>query len=320
MDDVLIGIRAIHLAATVMLAGAIFFQLLVAEPAFQTSNAAPSIVTAMRAWQARLMWITLAVGIVSGAAWLVEIAAIISGQTRFEALSNGTAWTVATETQFGHAWTIRLVAATFLAGWLLVFAATDTASLSRWRWVPLGVAGCFVGAIAWAGHSGATPGRTGDLQLASDVVHLLAAAAWVGGLVPLAILLAFARRAANEQAAGLAAGVAYRFSTLGIASVGGLLATGLVNSWALVGSMRAFVETDYGCLLLLKIILFAVMLVLAIVNRLRLLPHVRDVGAMSQLQRNSLTEAVLGVMVIVIVAALGTIEPAIHAMHAPHVH
>ena len=40
-----------------------------------------------------------------------------------------------------------------------------------------------------------------------------------------------------------------RFSTLGILSVGTLLATGIVNSWYLVGSIPALTGTPYGRLL-----------------------------------------------------------------------
>ena len=61
-----------------------------------------------------------------------------------------------------------------------------------------------------------------------------------------------------------------RFSTLGLLSVGTLLATGLVNTWMLAGSLAALLETDYGRLLLPKIALFVAMVAIASINRLRL--------------------------------------------------
>jgi copper resistance protein D len=64
-----------------------------------------------------------------------------------------------------------------------------------------------------------------------------------------------------------------RFSTLGIVSVGVLVATGIINSWVLVGSVPALVGTDYGRLLLVKVALFFVMMAIAGVNRLRLTPR-----------------------------------------------
>ena len=48
--------------------------------------------------------------------------------------------------------------------------------------------------LAWAGHGAATPGAAGDLHLAADVLHLLAAGLWLGTLPPLVLLLAEVRR------------------------------------------------------------------------------------------------------------------------------
>jgi putative copper resistance protein D len=98
-------------------------------------------------------------------------------------------------------------------------------------------------------------------------VHLIAAAAWVGGLLPLALMLAAAGRSV-----AVAHAVSLRFSAYGIVAVGVLLLTGAINTWYLAGSIRALTETDYGHLLLAKIVLFLVMLALATVNRLWLTP------------------------------------------------
>ena len=57
----------------------------------------------------------------------------------------------------------------------------------------------FIVLIALVGHAGATPGTAGDIHLASDMAHLLAAGAWLGGLPALAMLLA-ATSHANDPA------------------------------------------------------------------------------------------------------------------------
>ena len=77
-------------------------------------------------------------------------------------------------------------------------------------------------AIAWAGHAASTTGELGNLHLAADVLHLLAAAGWIGGLVPLALLLAAARRHPAVASASLVRETTRRFSALGIVSVGRL--------------------------------------------------------------------------------------------------
>jgi putative copper resistance protein D len=175
--------------------------------------------------------------------------------------------------------------------------------------------------MAWAGHSGAAPGREGDVQVALDAFHLVAAGAWVGALAPLASLLAVARREAARGGIVLGIEAARRFSCLGVASVGTLLATGLANTWFLVGSLPALMGTDYGRLLVIKLMVVAVMLVVAAFNRFQLVPRLADLGALDRLQRNSFGEVLLGLITIAIVAALGVIEPAIHAeMPMDHVH
>ena len=88
-----------------------------------------------------------------------------------------------------------------------------------------------------------------------------------------------------------------------------LLITGLVNTWNLVGSISGLAHTDYGCLLIVKISLFAAMVMVAAINRFRLTPQLDLPGTMRLLQRNSFVEAALGVCIIAIVAALGMMAP-----------
>ena len=82
-------------------------------------------------------------------------------------------------------------------------------------------------AIAWTGHAGATLGEGGNLHLVADTMHLVAVSAWIGGLVPLVLLLAAAGRRPEVASAALAHAAAQRFSTLGIVSVATLSAAGL---------------------------------------------------------------------------------------------
>ncbi|HUE19084.1 MAG TPA: CopD family protein, partial [Stellaceae bacterium] len=115
---------------------------------------------------------------------------------------------------------------------------------------------------------------------------------------------------------------AQRFSALGIAAVGALLATGIINATYLVGSLAGFFGTDYGRLLLLKIALFALLVGIATFNREVLTPrlHLNPRGskqreastALRNLRNNSVLEAGLGLAVLAIVALLGTLVPAAH--------
>jgi putative copper resistance protein D len=185
-----------------------------------------------------------------------------------------------------------------LAG-LLSFLAT--------RWLQLAIAAALIGSLALIGHAGATPDAAGRVHLASDTAHLLAAGAWVDALPALALLLHQTRgETANAGAA------VHRFSTIGIASVGTLVATGFINSWNLLAGPRDLIATDYGRLLLLKIALFAAMVGIASVNRYRLTPQLGAPGVARSLERNSLAKVGLGLCVFLFVGALGTMAPPLH--------
>jgi mono/diheme cytochrome c family protein len=77
----------------------------------------------------------------------------------------------------------------------------------------------------------------------------------------------------------------------------------------------ALIGTVYGQLLLVKIFLFLAMVAIAAVNRFNLTPQLfagAVAPALRRLQRNASIEATLGLVIIVIVGALGTIPPALH--------
>jgi putative copper resistance protein D len=182
------------------------------------------------------------------------------------------------------------------------------------------LAAAFAGALAWSGHAAGGLGDEAVVHPAADVLHLIAAAAWVGALLPLIVL--FAAAGADDGSLPMARTATVRFSILGIVSVGTLLVTGIVNTYYLAGSVPALLHTDYGRLLLIKIALFLAMVAIAAVNRFRLTPQLlqdasiaasRD--ALRQLRRNAAIETLAGAIIIAIVAALGTMPPGIHAAH-----
>lgn len=310
IEGPLVVIRAIHFAATALTAGALIFRAAVAEPALRTTPIAKAVVRSQILLTA---WIGLAIAVASGAIWLLLQAVSMSGLLFDEAMSTDLLSTVLNQTQFGRVSEVRFVLAIILAGCLTY----DRLALSRW--LGLGSALGLIATIAWTGHAGATPGEMGNLHLTVDVLHLIATAAWLGGLLPLALLLAAARRYHAVAWASLARDVAKKFSTLGIIGVTILLVSGIVNAWILIGSVNALLVTEYGRLLMFKIALFAVMLAIAATNRLWLTPRLALVpgselhlNTLRQLVRNSIIEIAVGLAVFAIVGLLGTMHPAIH--------
>lgn len=311
--------RAIHFAATIMVAGVTFFIAFIAEPALRAMPYGTLLAVTLRLRLAWIAWIGLVLFVPSDAAWLVLTAASMSGQPAGDIFTQGVLWTVLPQTDFGVDWVARFVAACVLAGVFVSFLSARRAK-PAWLLAAVTLAAALAGSLAWTGHAIGGRGIQGVLHPAADILHLLAAAAWVGGLAPLALLLA----ATGEDAAGLAVAriATARFSTLGVASVAVLLFTGIVNTWYLVGSIPALVGTQYGRLLLIKVALFAAMVGIAAINRFWLTPRLVETPSVAaarearrRLCRNAVIEAFMGAVIIAIVAVLGTLPPASHSHH-----
>jgi putative copper resistance protein D len=316
LNDPLIWVRAIHFAATLSVSGVVFFLFFIGEPAFRAADENEPIAITIRRRLAGIAWLGLALVVVSGVAWLLLQSAQMSERPLTAMWSEDFVSTVLLETDFGNVWLARsvLIAPLAVALYASCFSA---APRSRWRRAAaLACAAALVGTLAFAGHAAAGSGVEGVVHESADVLHLLAAAAWVGALVPLAVLLGAAANDRSEPSLAVARQATLRFSTFGIASVAIVLASGIVNTWELAGSVPALFGTDYGRLLLAKVALFLVMLSVAGVNRLQLTP--RLVGetdaavrqrALRQLRHNSLLEASLAAIILLIVGVLGTLPP-----------
>jgi putative copper resistance protein D len=315
VNEPLVIARAVHMAATLLLTGAVTFRCVVAAAPFAAKAAeAAALEARLRARLAWIVWTALAAALVSGAAWLVLLAAEIGDVTAAEAVSQGWPWLVLTDTTIGNARMIRFGLAALLAALLL--AARGCANLPIIEIACVLLAAAFAASLAWTGHAAGMEGVDGAVHLTSDALHLIAAGAWLGALWPLAVLLGAARRAGDPASAAIAYDATRRFSILGIVSVAAILATGVVNTWEILGVEAFSLGADYNRLLLLKIGLFLCMVAIAAVNRQRLTPRLSgdrgDSRAMRQLQWNSLAETGLGLLILAIVAVLGRMTPHMH--------
>ena len=320
MYDPIYYARAIHFAATILATGIVFFAVFVAGPALRDSAIDPRLAEKLRSRLAVIGGTALVFCVISGAGWLVLTAASMSGQPVAEVFSQDVLGIVLLRTDFGNDWIVRSALACALAALLAPVLSARGGKWAALRIAAVIVAAALVGSLAWAGHGIGDTGIAGLIHPAADVLHLVAAAAWVGGLVPLGLLLTMART--DEPALAAARAATLRFSTLGIVAVATLLCTGTVNTWYLVGSIAALTESQYGHLLLIKLALFAAMVAIAAINWSRLTPKlVQDADpaaaqqARRQLRRNAALEESHGAAVIAVVAVLGTLAPASHAHH-----
>jgi putative copper resistance protein D len=213
----------------------------------------------------------------------------------------------------GTAWKIRMIA---------LVVASIAAIMAARRTMPLGLvavsSGVALATLAWTGHGAMDEGATGWVHLTADILHLLSAGAWVGALLGLGLLVTRPARRIDAAHLTLTHRALHSFGLVGTMAVGTIVVTGLINAWLLVGVVNALNlgVTLYGRLLMAKLLLFLAMLGLASVNRFRLTPAFeRSIangdhpGALGALRRSLAIETACVVLILALVAWLGSLEP-----------
>ena len=273
-------------------------------------------------------------GLLASATSIVLEAATAAGVSFWAALDRDLIDSVSS-TRPVEAWSVRIVV------WLLL-GAVLVAALRPGR-VPvlrpsvLGASGTAVGPASSRMHllvfgalalglafTAPMAGHTGDhsptgLLMCSDTMHVLCMSAWLGGLAMLLIVVALAARLLpGSERTRLMAAVVGRFSIVARFAVLLLLATGVTQSVALVGSVRALFDTDYGLLVLAKIFLLALLIAFGAFNQRWALPRLRLLAAGGQepgraasiLRQSVALEVAFAVLVIAVTSVLVTTEPA----------
>ncbi|ATE78601.1 MULTISPECIES: copper homeostasis membrane protein CopD [Pseudomonas] len=252
---------------------------------------------------------TAVLGAVLSVASMVMMASAMSGETDFAELRPHIEMMLF-ETDVGLAWGVRIVALV-IAG-LAVMLRAPGFSL----WVAAFAGAVALASLAWSGHGAMDEGDRRFWHFAVDILHLLAAGAWLGALLAFA-LMAKINALQTEARLRLLARAVNRFEAIGAAIVVVITATGVVNYLFIVGPKldEVFLST-YGILLFIKVVLFAGMLVLAALNRFHLGPFLerslRDgqyTVAANALRRSVVVELAAAVLIVGLVAWLGTLSP-----------
>ena len=250
-------------------------------------------------------------GILLSAIGMAVMAKSMTGATAYSELTAHVFEMMVTGTDFGIAWVARLIA-------LSLFI---TAAITLGKRVALQIAALILtGAVAlstlaWAGHGAMDDGNRRVIHLVVDVVHLLAAGAWIGALAAFSVLGQAAR--AGTVPVWLLARTGNDFATLGSVIVATLVVTGVANYWLIAGLPSIAVAiSPYGILLLVKLVFFTLMMSMAALNRYRLVPRLEAAVDTSNasvatyaLNRSLLLEFAIGLLVVTVVAFLGVLSP-----------
>jgi putative copper export protein len=232
----------------------------------------------------RVAWPSLALALIGGGAWLVLQSGALAGVS---AVSDMLA---AVPTVLGQTWFGATMLARFAA--LLLAALLIGVTASRW-WLAAALL-CASGALAAQVAIGHAYASGDQLLMASLALHLLAVSAWLGGLLPLWL--------------------AIRYALIAVAVI---VASGVLQARALIGSWSGLFDTLYGQIALIKIGLLIGLLALAVINRLVFTPALdRAPRDQRQLRVSLSVELALGVCVIAVAGLLASQAPPMDAQMA----
>jgi copper transport protein len=194
-------------------------------------------------------------------------------------------------------------------GGVLAVAGATLAAVAivdrRVGWAALAAAILLLPIPSLAGHA-LDPGQIRPLNLIADMLHVGAAAVWIGGLLALAVgLPTAARRLDAEQRARFAAVLVPRVSAFALVSVAVIAATGLVRALSELSAVSQLWSSGYGRALLVKTALLLAVVALGWINRSRLVA----LGDSIALRRNVVAELALLAGVVTAVAFLTDLAP-----------
>jgi putative copper resistance protein D len=292
LEFVVALLRGTHVAALVSLFGTLVFLTLVAPAAVtEAAQDAPRL----RRWLLRLARISAAVALTIGIAWIVVESAVIAGAGNVVMTLHALP-VVALRTQYGQ--------------WLLVRAVLLLVVLPLLRpWRAGNAVATVVAAIGLAvqpmvGHAGALGGSIGTTLIISEVLHLLAAGAWLGSLLPLFITI-------GTLSHNAAATACRSFTPVGLSAVLVLGGTATMQVAEFMGGLPGLFGTGYGQIALVKLGLFAVLLTLAAINRLALTDRLAGTApdaARRHMRISVATETVLGIFVVLTAGFLASLH------------
>ena len=305
-------IRWLMLVGALALAGGIPFMVAVAAPGIGAAACGTRLAGRLYGRWWAVTWAGAGALALGSLAQLAVQASAFAEVGVVEALG-GSVFTVLADTTWGRLWLLRafaLAAASASLAVVYLRAGEDrrpstvlllAAALPSVMLVLL--------SLSLTSHAAGTSGIRGPATL-SDYLHLLASAAWGGGLVHFAAIAPVVLREAGPESDRLLRALTPRFSVVAGLSVGLIIVTGLYGFWAQV-TIPAALRTPYGLTLLAKVAMVAPLLLLGAANLIIVRPRLEGSPAAALwLRRLVAAEGALVVLVLLAVGYLTSLEPA----------
>jgi copper transport protein len=335
-------VRALDYMSIALMLGGLAFLFVAWLPGLASvAGREPPWVAASRAFavrHARLLYAAVVLGLLVSIAGVLLQGATASGVSVWDSLK-GAVLQDTLESRFGTVWAARALDWLALGGALLLAQAigrplvrtpragetAPSARPPRWLFALLAIGGAYLAITpALAGHA-SIESPTG-VFFVSDVLHVLSASVWVGGIACLLLALPAATRSLEGADRGrLLLAVLARFSPLALGAVAAIAITGVVQAYIDVRSLHGLFHSTYGALVIVKVGLLLVLISLGWVNRERVIPALRRIvdsratpGATGVLARRTMRgELALMLAVFGVTAALISYTPPIDAEAGP---
>nr|WP_154324860.1 copper homeostasis membrane protein CopD [Pantoea sp. 201603H] len=282
--------RWLHFTALILLVGAVSYTALLAPKSFRSH-----LILRLHP----LIQGTCVLTLFSAGALLAVQTGLMSGD--WHDIGDSETWLAVLGTRFGQAWQWQIFLS---AAACLVFLY-----LRVKRQLVLFVLGLVqLCGLAFVGHATMLEGWAGALQRSNHAIHLISAAFWAGGLLPLLLLM---QEVSKITLRDDAIRTMMRFSRYGHLAVALAIITGMVNSIMILGwPLSSFAA--YSQWLALKICLVAVMIMIALFNRYWLVPRFQLVGGEAHQRFILMTkiELVIAIAVVFVVSVYATLPPA----------
>ncbi len=286
-------VRGLFVAGLLGAFGTMLFGVLVAPRAL--AGAEPAVAARETRRLRRLARLEMAAALLLLAVWLVAQGADMASATD-PAAALAAVPTVLAATEFGHI--VLLQAVLLIAAWLASRYAPIITTL---------LLGLATALQAGHGHVWTMDSRP-TLLLAFGIVHLLAAAGWLGGLLPLLLM-------ARDAPPRIGAMAARWFSPLGKWCLGGMVASAAWQFWELIGGLPGLVGTAYGWVAGVKLALLGVLFGFALLNRYRLAPallRAQPDRAQHRLVVSIAVQSGFGLLTVLAAGLLSNLPPAMH--------
>ena len=233
---------------------------------------------------------------------------------------------VVSGSDWGRYWSWRFTAAILAALALLVasrmirnarrnFDADDIEDASLVTETPTGIAAIALGGIyllliALTSHNAATPSDIRWFAIATDLIHIIAATTWIGGIAYLLLASIIAIHSNDQPSRTALIQLASRFAPIAIFATTILVASGIVSSLMQVTIPEAL-NTPYGRVLGAKILLLVVLIALAIRNNRSVAKSLKPITSSTRSLRRYITlELAIAFAVLLATAGLASLEPA----------